>query len=273
MESFVQRGHYLSYESVLKQGITLGFTTRHGGVSSYPKDAFNMARYIDDAPENITQHQNILAEEIGISRHQWVFPIQTHGHTVVEITAADQGKNIDELSNDVLYGVDGMYTYDMDTVLTMCYADCVPIYFYSAKHHFIGLVHAGWRDTVQQIVYELIKQFPHDMSDLHVVIGPATSNAYEINDDILTKFKQLPVDVTPMIDTRDNDRHGIDLKQINKQLCIYYGIPETNIYCTEHATSEELDRFFSYRVEKGKTGRMLAFISQSSEGAKNQNVS
>ncbi|UXR70320.1 MULTISPECIES: peptidoglycan editing factor PgeF [unclassified Staphylococcus] len=273
MEQFLQRKHYLSYEAALDHGVTLGFTTRQGGVSPYPNNAFNMARYIDDMPENVTHHQNILAEEIGIPRNQWVFPIQMHGHEVVEVTRADRGKNIDRLSDDVLHGIDGMYTYDSDTVLTMCYADCVPIYFYSPKHHFIGLAHAGWRGTVQQIVNEMIGQFPYDLHDLYVVIGPATSNSYEINDDILSKFKNLPIDVTPMIDTRDLDRHGIDLKEINKYLCIHGGIPESNIYVTKHATSEELDRFFSYRIEKGKTGRMLAFISQSSEGAMNEDVS
>lgn len=272
MEAFVQKPHHLAYEPAKTHGVTLGFTTRQGGQSPYPKQAFNMARYIDDAPENVTRHQQILASEIGIPREHWVFPIQTHGHKVVEITAADQGKNIDSLSNDVLYGVDGMYTYDDDTVLTMCYADCVPIYFYSPKHHFIGLVHAGWRGTVQQIVYELIQHFPYDLQDLFVVIGPATSNSYEINDDILAQFKQLPIDVADYIDTRADNRHGIDLKHANRLLCVHYGIPEANIYTTKHATSEELDRFFSYRVEQGQTGRMLAFISQSNEGALNEDV-
>lgn len=272
MEAFVQREHHLSYEPARTQGVTIGFTTRQGGHSPYPKAAFNMARYIDDVPENVTQHQQILADEIGIPREQWVFPIQTHGHNVVEITSADRGKNIDLLSNDVLYGIDGMYTYDSDTMLTMCYADCVPIYFYSPKHHFIGLAHAGWRGTVQQIVHELIKQFPYDLQDLHVVIGPATSSSYEINDDILSQFQQLPINTTDYIETRAPNRHGIDLKRANAELCIHYGIPATNIDMTKHVTSEELDRFFSYRVERGQTGRMLAFIVQSSERELNEDV-
>ncbi|MEJ7301453.1 laccase domain-containing protein, partial [Staphylococcus caprae] len=40
------------------------------------------------------------------------------------------------------------------------------------------------------------------------------------------------------------------------------GVPESNIYITDYATSENLDYFFSYRVEKGQTGRMLAFIGR-----------
>ncbi|WP_423250402.1 laccase domain-containing protein [Acinetobacter nosocomialis] len=42
----------------------------------------------------------------------------------------------------------------------------------------------------------------------------------------------------------------------------YDGVPKNNIYITNYATSENLNLFFSYRVEKGDTGRMLAYIGQ-----------
>ncbi|MDN8704976.1 laccase domain-containing protein, partial [Staphylococcus aureus] len=42
----------------------------------------------------------------------------------------------------------------------------------------------------------------------------------------------------------------------------HYGVPMDNIYITDYATSEDLSLFFSYRIEKGQTGRMLAFIGQ-----------
>ena len=155
-----------------------------------------------------------------------------------------------------------MYTYQSDILLTMCYADCVPIYFYSEPHHFVGLAHAGWRGTVGQIANEMVSKIDFDVKDLQVVIGPATSSTYEINDDIKSKFEQLPVDTNQFIDTRAEDRHGIDLKQANALLLEYAGVPKDNIYITNYATSEDLSLFFSYRVEKGNTGRMLAFIGQ-----------
>ncbi|MEJ7474854.1 laccase domain-containing protein, partial [Staphylococcus saprophyticus] len=80
--------------------------------------------------------------------------------------------------------IDGLYTYDTNIMLTMCYADCVPIYFYSERHHYIGLAHAGWRGTVGQIVVNMIEEIDFDIKDLQVVIGPATSTSYVINDDI-----------------------------------------------------------------------------------------
>lgn len=260
-DNFKKQPHHLIYEELLQQGITLGITTRGDGLSDYPKNAFNMARYIDDRPYNITQHQLQLAEEIAFDRKNWVFPIQTHENKVACITKDDIGTNIDTLT-DALHGIDAMYTYDSNVLLTMCYADCVPVYFYSTKHHFIALAHAGWRGTYTEIVKEVLKHVNFDLKDLHVVIGPSTSSSYEINDDVKNKFETLPIDSANYIETRGRDRHGIDLKKANAELLNYYGVPKENIYTTAYATSEHLELFFSYRLEKGQTGRMLAFIGQ-----------
>ncbi|WP_436853633.1 peptidoglycan editing factor PgeF [Staphylococcus caeli] len=260
-EKFIKKSHILQYEDTKLKNVKLGITTREAGFSSFPHDAFNMARYIDDVQQNITKHQQALAKVIQIPREQWVFPIQTHENKVVEVTAEDKGTNIDTLT-DRLHGIDAMYTYESDILLTMCYADCVPIYFFSENHHYIALAHAGWRGTVGQIVNEVIAKIDFDLNDLNIVIGPATSPSYEINDDIKSKFEALPIDIEEYVFTRDQDRHGIDLKVANALLLEHAGVPMENIYITDYATSEDLSLFFSYRVEKGDTGRMLAFIGQ-----------
>src|SRR5699024_2007615 len=64
-EIFSQQNHHLSYNVQERPDLTIGITTRTDGHSPYPNNAFNMARYIDDNPENITKHQRILADEIG----------------------------------------------------------------------------------------------------------------------------------------------------------------------------------------------------------------
>ena len=105
-EKFVKYPHHLKYESQDLKHVKLGFTTREGGYSSYPESSFNMARYVDDNPENITKHQEMLADAIGFVRAQWVFPIQTHENRVMEISQSHRGTNIDTLTDD-MYGIDG----------------------------------------------------------------------------------------------------------------------------------------------------------------------
>ena len=260
-EKFIKLPHRLEYQDASLSNIFLGMTTREDGLSPYPDHAFNMARYTDDAADHITQHQATLASIIHMPTAHWVFPIQTHGNRVTEVTRRDRGTNIDTLT-DALHGIDGLYTYDTNIMLTMCYADCVPIYFYSERHHYIGLAHAGWRGTVGQIVVNMIEEIDFDIKDLQVVIGPATSTSYEINDDIKSQFEDLAIDTSRFIETRGLDRHGIDLKEANALLLEKAGLSRDQITITQYETSEDLDLFFSYRVEKGQTGRMLAYIGQ-----------
>lgn len=260
-EIFSQHKHYLAYDIDDRSDITLGITTRRDGYSLYPENAFNMARYIDDKPENVTKHQSILADEIDFSRENWVFPIQTHENKVQEVFSTDKGKNINELTNE-LDGIDGLYTYESDLLLTMCFADCVPIYLYDIKNEYVGICHAGWRGTYSEILKEMIAKFKGDKSDLRIVIGPSTSNSYEINEDIYNKFTTLPIDAHLYTEQRGHDKYGIDLKLTNELLAIHYGISPKHIVKTNHCTASETDLFFSYRVEKGKTGRMLAFIGR-----------
>ncbi|WP_323702660.1 peptidoglycan editing factor PgeF [Mammaliicoccus sp. Dog046] len=260
-EIFSRQKHYLSCDIDGHDDITLGITTRHNGLSLYPEKAFNMARYIDDEPDNITQHQEILAKEIDFKREDWVFPIQTHENHVKEVRSSDKGTNIRELTNE-LHGIDGLFTYEPDLLLTMCFADCVPIYLYDVNESYVGLCHAGWRGTHSQIIKEMIAQYKGDISQLRIVIGPSTSNSYEINNDIYLKFKTLPINSELYIEQRGHDRYGIDLKLANELLAIHYGIDPKHIIKSQHCTASETDLFFSYREEKGNTGRMLAFIGR-----------
>ena len=92
-----------------------------------------------------------------VSIENWVFPIQTHENKVAKITQDHKGVNIKALT-DNLYGIDGIYTYEPNILLTMCYADCVPVYFYSESHGYVGLAHAGWRGTYGEIVKEMVKE-------------------------------------------------------------------------------------------------------------------
>ena len=112
MEKFIKQPHYLSFLSQYSQ-LTLGFTTREDGKSPYPSHSFNMARYIDDEPSHVTNHQKILADSINFPTQHWVFPIQTHGNKIAHITKAHRGINIYSLGKE-LHGIDGMYTYDSD---------------------------------------------------------------------------------------------------------------------------------------------------------------
>ena len=179
---FKNYNHYVGYSS---DDLVFGYTKRTNGQSDYPKNAFNMALYIGDNPDNVHRHQQLLSEEIGFERSDFVIPIQTHENKVYEVKKADAGTNVDALTNNI-YGIDALYTYERNIVLGMNYADCTPIYVYSVANNFIGLVHAGWKGTRGNVLKNLLDHYDGDIDDLHVVIGVAINgDYYEVDDAVV----------------------------------------------------------------------------------------
>ncbi|TDL39172.1 peptidoglycan editing factor PgeF [Macrococcoides bohemicum] len=258
MEAFQLKKH--TYNVANDHNKVIGITSRHGGISDYPEGSLNMALYIDDAPFNVHHNQALVANEIGFKTSDWVFPIQKHGNNIQEAFLEDKGTNVLELTPKWL-DVDGLYTNEKGILLTMCFADCVPVYLYSVKDDFIALGHAGWRGTVGLIVDRLIKAYTGNIDDLKCIIGPSvTASCYEVNDDIKRQFTELNLEIEDCFQINKNNMFDINLQEINTRIAMNAGIKQENITITTRCTSTENEEFFSYRLEKGKTGRMLAYI-------------
>ncbi|WP_414043460.1 peptidoglycan editing factor PgeF [Macrococcus animalis] len=258
MEPFQLRKHTYNVNNDYNK--VIGITSRHGGISDYPKDSLNMALYIDDAPFNVHHNQAVVAHEIGFKTSEWVFPIQKHGNNIQEVYGADKGTNVFELTQK-WFDIDGLFTNDKGILLTMCYADCVPVYLYSVSDNFIALGHAGWRGTVGLILERLIKAYTGDVNNLRCIIGPSVSApCYEVNYDIKRQFIELNLDLEDCFEENTNDMFDINLQEINKRIAMRAGIKPEYISVTRRCTSTENNEFFSYRLEKGNTGRMLAYI-------------
>jgi copper oxidase (laccase) domain-containing protein len=58
----------------------------------------------------------------------------------------------------------------------------------------------------------------------------------------------------------EKKKYFVDLKKENKKQLLDFGLKESNIEISNYCTITDNDKFFSYRKEKGVTGRMLAVI-------------
>lgn len=235
-----------------------GYTKRTGGMSNYPEDSFNMALYIGDDIDKVNRHQDMLASEIDIQPENWVLPIQTHGGRVTEVTANDRGTNVRNLTTG-LNDIDAIYTYDENVLLTMNYADCVPVYVYSRSNSFTALIHAGWKGTSKEILMNTLNEYDGHPSDLIVIIGISINEFhYEVDKKVIDALGgQYLKDAVVKTDSG----YQLDLKTVNKNQAEHFGVDADNIHVTPLGT-EDTDQFFSYRLEKGKTGRALAFIGR-----------
>ncbi|MCI0764571.1 peptidoglycan editing factor PgeF [Bacillus sp. TL12] len=242
--------------------ITAGFTTKDGGVSTGSFQAMNLGLHVNDTMENVHENRRILADKLQKPLENWICSEQVHDHHVEKVGQGEKGRGI-YLYEDGIPNTDGIYTTDRDVCLTSCYADCVPLYFYAPSHGMIGLAHAGWKGTVKEIAKEMIQKWSAEgisAHEIYVAIGPAIGSCcYVVDDRVLSAAKQAINGPVPYKVISDG-QYAIDLKEVNRILCLQAGIKNEHIVVSSLCTSCEEQLFFSHRRDRGKTGRMLSFI-------------
>lgn len=252
-------------------GLTAGFTTRNGGVSTCHCHSLNCALHVADKQENVLHNRRLVATACGMSFDAWTCGEQVHGNLVHVVTAEERGKGRLQ-RNNAIPRADSLVTRISDVLLTSFYADCVPLFFLDPIQGVIGLAHAGWRGTVRNIgvmtIHKMQQQFGSQLEHIRVAIGPSIhSCCYEVDKHVRDKVQQVLTQCSAakqlehfIIRSTTCGRFMLNLQQLNRQLLIQAGISAMNIECTTWCTSCNPMMFFSYRKEGGKTGRMVSWI-------------
>lgn len=246
------------------KSLVAGMTTRQGGKGTPPFYSFNMASYTGDDETIVYENRKLLASDISFPLSQWRGATQVHGRRLMKVTS-DQ-RSDDRLGLKMIGEADGLYTTEKNILLVSFYADCVPLFIYVPSRELIGLLHAGWKGTAEQIgpksIAILRKEERIDPSEVHVVIGPAISHkVYEVDDTVIQKMKAIlpPGARAPWTKTRDS-HYLLDLKEMNRLLFLSSGVKKENMAVSQYCTYSEKETFFSYRRDQGHTGRMMTFI-------------
>lgn len=160
---------------------------------------------------------------------------------------------------------DGLITNIPNLVLMTSHADCVPIYFLDQKKKVIGIAHGGWRGTYNNISGKMIDNMKNiygsKTKDILVGIGPSIGPCcYEIGHDLGEKFIKRYGKFKNIIQKKDN-KLFLDLWKVNYLQVTDKGIEPENIALSKACTSCKIDKFYSYRKERGIKNRMIAAIS------------
>jgi len=166
-------------------------------------------------------------------------------------------------------------------------ADCLPVILVDPKRRAVGVFHAGWRGTFKRIVEkgvgEMRRRFGSNPRDLKAAIGPGIGRCcYEVGEEVREKFhSQFAYAGKLFREAKESDpvrekypllfltarapghselpkKIFLDLIEANRQQLIAAGVLKKNIEASELCTNCRTDLLFSYRAEKGKTGRMMA---------------
>ncbi len=220
-----------------------GFSTRHGGVSTATYQSLNLGGSGDNA-ENFSQNRKLALHNLGIPNNQLCYLDQMHGNQVCFAKAGTQTG-------------DALVTNLSQHTLAIGIADCYPILFYDEINKVIGAAHAGWRGTVSKITQNTLiemQKLGADISNIQVAIGQGISqNKFEVGYDVIAQFEQAGFENNCWKENK------IDLVKCNLEVLVKSGVSEKNIWCMNRCTFEE--DFFSYRRDKGQTGRMWAVIA------------
>ncbi|SKC01293.1 conserved hypothetical protein [Lachnospiraceae bacterium] len=240
-----------------------GFSTREGGVSEDIFKSLNLAHNRGDKTENIVENFKLIGEAMEMPAENMVYAQQTHTTTVLTVDHTRCGMGV--LKDRDFHDVDALVTDDPGVVLVTGHADCIPLFFVDPVHKAIGLAHAGWKGTINNIAAEVIREmyrsFKTDPEELVVVIGPGVcGNCYEVGEDVASQFRKKYD--TNVIRTKVSvpGKYTLDLHLANMYNMQRAGVPEENIHVSDVCTMENPDVLFSHRATDGKRGGCCAFL-------------
>lgn len=164
----------------------------------------------------------------------WWRAEQVHGNRVAVVPAVSRIEAADGLP--VVPGVDGLVTNTPGMVLAIYVADCGAIWLADRRTGAIGLLHSGRKGTESGILGQALelmgREFGTRAADVVGVLGPCIRPPHYETDFAAEIGAQA---------------RGAGIRDFHD--------------CGED-TASDLCRYYSYRLEKGQTGRMMALITK-----------
>jgi YfiH family protein len=259
-----------------------GFSTRTGGFSrSYGGDALNLGFTKDDSKAAVERNRAAFLHELGGGKRPWqlIRLRQIHSDIIRFVDAPPESQ---------LAG-DGLITATPGLLLGIQTADCLPVILVDPKRRAVGVFHAGWRGTAKGIVEKgagaMRLRFGSRARDLKAAIGPGIQGCcYEVGAEVREQFESQ-VAYAAMLFREVEERNPVrekypmlfltarapghstlpkkillDLVEANRQQLLAVGVPARSIEASPLCTHCRTDLLFSYRAEKGKTGRMMGVV-------------
>ncbi|MFH1262573.1 MAG: peptidoglycan editing factor PgeF [Pseudomonadota bacterium] len=245
------------------KGLIHGFTTRIGGVSVSPYASCNLGMATGDEDDSVRRNYRLLADELGTTVESFLGLRQMHGGDVVVADPEASASDPLEAFRFAPSG-DAIVTDHRGVLLFARVADCFPILLVDERNGAIGAVHAGWRGTLARVIPNAVRrmsaEFGTDPADLTMAVGPGIGlPAFEVSVAIAEMFEEQ-LDAQEGEIVKDEVSAQIDLAAILIRQARGEGIRADRIWSCGFCTHGDPGRFFSYRREGRRTGRMIGFI-------------
>ncbi|MCY7349567.1 MAG: peptidoglycan editing factor PgeF [Cytophagaceae bacterium] len=224
-------------------------STRHGGVSPAPFNTLNLGLSTGDVRKNILENRRRFFTGLGIDPAQVATSHQVHGEQILYADTPGHRQ-----------GYDALITNQPGVFVAVSIADCTPILVYDSKNGAVAAIHAGWRGTVAGIVsktlHDMAARFGTQAADCYAYVGTCIDEcAFEVGADVAEHF----TDAFKRFDPK-KQKFFVDLKAANHAQLRAFGIPDSQLEISPFSTVGHNADYFSHRLERGQTGRMMAGI-------------
>ena len=257
------------------------FSTRLGGVSRvYGGSALNLGFTKHDSRTAVERNRELFLKNLGVVNGRKSWPLIT-----VRQIHSDLIHYVDRAPDKQLVG-DGLITDTPELLIAVQAADCLPVIVVDRRRRAAGVFHAGWHGTVKRIVEkgvgEMRKHFGSAPRDMMAAIGPGIQSCcYEVGAEVRTEFEsQFAYASSLFREVKESDpvrekypllfltarapghselpvKIFLDLAEANRRQLIDAGLAEQNIDASAPCTSCNREMLFSFRGDKGVTGRQM----------------
>jgi polyphenol oxidase len=180
----------------------------------------------EEALQRLDSFHRTAREELGLGTRHFLVGEQVHGREVAVV---------DERTPAPVPGVDGLITASPEVCLGVYVADCCAVYLVEPVRRVIGLLHSGRKGSELGIVTVAIERM---RTEFHC--DPAN----------------IIVQLSPCIRPPN---YEVDFAALIVERARAAGVAKVHDCGT--CTGANPERYYSYRMERGKTGRMLAMLA------------
>ena len=239
-----------------------GFSTRLGGVSEVYGRAgdLNLGFTGEDDAERVRENRRRLVEQAtGDGAVPLVGIRQIHSGEVVVLRG-------DLPLWSEAPSADGILSDGSGVLVAVQTADCIPVLVADPEHRAVGAFHAGWRGTVAGIVEKGIAAmqaaYGSRPEQLLAAIGPGIGGCcYAVGEELLRAFVARSAGAESCF-RRAGGEMFLDLTEANRRQLLEAGVDAARIAEVGGCTRCQPERFFSYRGQQGRTGRMMSVIGR-----------
>ncbi|HTU37897.1 MAG TPA: peptidoglycan editing factor PgeF [Acidimicrobiales bacterium] len=235
-------------------GVSVGVTTRHGGVSGSPYDTLNLGLHVGDSPACVATNRARAAAAFGVTLDTVVFAQQVHGAQVAVVGRDDGGRGA-RADADAVPGTDALVTSEPGVTLAMMVADCVPLALVDPVRGVLAAVHAGWRGTAAGVAgaaVDAMRSLGARPERVRAFLGPAVApDRYQVTDEVRDALAAAvgPEPLDEGAASADEPGHWlVDLIAANRQQLRRAGLLDEHIGTSGRTTADP--DLFSDRAQR-----------------------